>query len=179
MGNSTQKSTDEYIREHRNRVQEKLLKIVRELYNRAEAHDKSKLEDPEYTGWRQMDKEPRYKYGTPEYFAKMRKYQWVFDEHYKKNRHHPEYWQGFFHEMDLVDFLEMIIDWCSYKEDIHAEEMIEIVTENCERFHFPPLLKDLAINTLKNYIVEMSDEWSDLGIKKPDIDEIDWSDWYN
>lgn len=173
----TQKSTMQFIREHRNFVQEKLLKIVRELFNRAEDHDKSKLKEPELSGWLAMDKEPRYKYGTPEYFDKRERYKWVFEEHYKHNRHHPEYWKGFFNEMDLVDFLEMIIDWCSYKENISMDEMIQIVTENCERFNFPPLMKDLAINTLKNYITSEPDIWEEIGIEKPSLKDVNWNDW--
>lgn len=172
-----QKSTRDYIREHRNHVQEKLFKIIKELWKRAEDHDKSKLQEPEYSGWKSMDLEPRYKYGTKEYFDKMKRYKWVFDLHYKNNRHHPEHWQGFFNDMDLLDFIEMILDWCSYKENITSAEMIKIVEENCDRFDFPPLLKDLAINTLKNYITEEPDFWEELGLPKPDPSNLDMSQW--
>lgn len=177
MKKSTQVSTENYIRKHRNNVASRINKIIKELFRRAEEHDKSKLQEPELSGWKEMDKEPRYPYGTPEYFDKMRRYQWVFDAHYKANRHHPEHWQGFFIEMDLLDFLEMILDWVSYKEDITINEMYKIVSENCERFEFPPLMRELAINTLKRYIVREDDIFDEMGVPHPDIDTIDWSKW--
>lgn len=66
-------STEEYIIRHKANVQSRMLKLSQLLKNRADLHDNSKLEEPELTEWKKMDKEPRYPYGSPEYFDKKKR----------------------------------------------------------------------------------------------------------
>lgn len=170
-----EKTTKEYIYSHKLGVQKKLYTLIEELKKRADEHDESKLKEPEYSGWVQMDKEPRYPYGSEEYYDKMNRYKWLFDEHYKANRHHPEHWQGFFSDMDLIDLLEMLVDWVSYNDRLTSNKAIILVEEQCKRFDFPPLLKDLILNTLRNYICSPSTIFDELNIPLPDVDHLDLS----
>ena len=150
--------TVDYIIEHKKRVQKRLLAVANELIDRAKHHDDSKLEDPELSGWVEMDKEARYKYGTPEYQRKLNKWKWLLRLHWKNNRHHPEYFDnlvlGKETERDLLDLIEMVADWISYKDDLRYSEASELVKKQCERYGFSEEISDLLLNTLKNYYVE-------------------------
>ena len=100
--------TEKYIRAHIQRVQNWLSHFSRQLYIRGNNHDASKLQSPEIEGWSQMDLEPRYPYGSPEYEDKKRRYEWLFHAHYSRNRHHPEYFDihdNKTFEMDLMDLI--------------------------------------------------------------------------
>lgn len=169
--------TVRFIKNHQHKVQRNIYLLCSKLIKRAEEHDKSKLQEPELTGWEEMDKEPRSEYGTPEYFEKQEKYRWVFEHHYRNNRHHPEYWQGFLCEMDLIDVLEMICDWASF-DNMTDLDAIKIIEQQMDRFGFDGLLKNLILNTFKNYFcitesekekIKFNEKWGDL-INKNSID---------
>lgn len=149
--------TEEFIREHQHKVQQNIYKLCKVLLRRAENHDKSKLQEPEKSGWEAMDKEPRYPYGSDEYFDKQERFKWVFEEHWKNNRHHPEYFCGFISEMNLIDIIEMICDWASF-DYMTSTDAIEIIEEQMERFGFSGVLKDLILNTYSRYFVISDDE---------------------
>lgn len=148
--------TLKYIYEHKAKVQKWLFLFSSELYKRALEHDNSKLEEPELSGWIAMDQEPRYKYGTKEYKNKVDRYQWLMREHWSKNRHHPEYWDIHKDEKDkdLIDIIEMMVDWLSYRDHISYVEASELVKKQTERYNFSEELSDLILNTLTNYYVD-------------------------
>ena len=100
--------TEEYIKGHISRVRRHINTFIQLLIRRAENHDKSKLEEPELSWWKEMDKEPRYPYGSEEYKQKIKRWNKVFKHHYQYNRHHPEYYEYGVSEMTLIDIVEMI-----------------------------------------------------------------------
>lgn len=162
------------IRAHQHKVEQNLLKICSLLIKRGQEHDNSKLKEPELSGWEAMDKEPRYPYGTEEYFDKQERYKWLFEEHYKNNRHHPEHYKGYLCEMDLIDVIEMICDWASFDE-MTDEDAISILEQQMDRFGFDEILKNLILNTYKNYLcitdeekekLEYQRKWGELLDKK-------------
>ena len=71
-------STREYVEKHKRNVSKRIQMFISLLRNRADNHDNSKLSEPEYSLWCAMDMEPRYKYGTPEYEDKLRRFRKVF-----------------------------------------------------------------------------------------------------
>lgn len=158
--NNNQISTEEYVNGHINRVQKWINKFTAVLFNRGIVHDKSKLREPEFSMWKKMDEEPRYKYGTKEYNEKINRYKEVFDLHYRQNRHHPEHWSGFYSEMDLIDVIEMLCDWLGYKDDITIKEAEELVNMQCKRYEFNSTFQSLLYNTLKNYFTVSENEKS-------------------
>ncbi len=148
-GNSTRDS----IINHRRAVQRWMQQFAITLLRRAENHDNSKLKSPEFELWEQMDSEPKYAYGTKEYFEKMDRYRPLFELHWKNNRHHPEHFERSYDDIDLIDILEMICDWLSYKDNLTYTQASELVSMQCERYNFSEELRELILNTLKNHFI--------------------------
>ena len=69
-----EQSTENYIHKHIQSVRKKMSEIAGIIVERAEHHDESKLKDPEFSGFVQMDKEPRYEYNSQEYKDKMKRF---------------------------------------------------------------------------------------------------------
>lgn len=159
MGRKVQKLilmdiTLEYIYKHKASVIRWMEVIIDELKRRAITHDNSKLIEPEISGWRKMDKEPRYPYGSKEYFDKLERYKWLLKTHWKRNRHHPEYWQIniFRKDKDLLDIIETVIDWLSYKENVLSlKQALKIIDAQTKRYGFSSELTELIKNTIINY----------------------------
>lgn len=169
--------TLKYIYRHKALVIKWMNIFIDALKHRANVHDSSKLEEPELSGWEAMDLEPRYDYGTPEYFEKVNRYHWLLELHWRRNRHHPEYWQIWKdrHDMDLLDCIEMIVDWLSYSDKkLTYRKAKKLIEQQVKRYSvdvlFPPL-SELIRNTIVNYFVDFDPgdlEYEDL-IKKDHI----------
>lgn len=145
------------IIKHRKSVKAKLDFISEEIKKRGEEHDLSKLQQPEL-GWLiQMDKEPKYQYGTPEYFEKMKKWQKFFIHHYINNRHHPDHFKFGICDMTLIDLCEYIADIISYYDEMHVGDALKTVEEQKERFGFDEQLSQILKNTLLEYFSWVGD----------------------
>lgn len=152
--------TVSYTQEHIYNVRKLLNKFADVLKQKGETHDQSKLEEPEVYGWAAMDLEPRYEYGSYEYYDKLRRFSEVFNHHYKVNSHHPEHFVNPEHEMTLIDMVEMLCDWFAYKQDIPIREGVELIREQCNRFGFSDTIMSLLTNTYREYI--NSDLFNDI-----------------
>lgn len=148
-------TTKEYVEKHQRTVRKRLSHFSTILQSRAFIHDESKLQEPEYSLWKQMDEEPRYPYGTKEYISKLDRWQHLFRMHWNdsRNRHHPEHFTNPITEMDLMDMIEMLCDWLGYKEVLSYTEASKLVDSQCKRFNFPDEFRYLLLNTLTNYFV--------------------------
>ena len=138
--------------------------FVQLLLKRAINHDKSKLEEPELSWWKEMDKEPRYPYGSEEYKQKIKRWDKVFKHHYKYNRHHPEHYEYGVSEMTLVDIVEMMCDWLGYKDTISISEALKVCDEQMKRYDIPDDIRQIIFNTLLRY-------YSLMGGFNPNYDE--------
>lgn len=143
--------TEEYIKGHISRVRKHMNTFVQLLLKRAINHDKSKLEEPELSWWKEMDKEPRYPYGSEEYKQKIKRWDKVFKHHYKYNRHHPEHYDYGVSEMTLVDIVEMMCDWLGYKDTITISEALKVCDEQMKRYDIPDDIRQIIFNTLLRY----------------------------
>ena len=152
--------TVSYTQEHIYNVRKLLNKFADVLKQKGETHDQSKLEEPEVYGWAAMDLEPRYEYGSYEYYDKLRRFSEVFNHHYKVNSHHPEHFVNPEYEMTLIDMVEMLCDWFAYKQDIPIKEGIELIREQCDRFGFSDTIRSLLTNTYREYM--NSDLFNDI-----------------
>lgn len=152
--------TVSYTQGHIYNVRKLLNKFADVLKQKGETHDQSKLEEPEVYGWAAMDLEPRYEYGSYEYYDKLRRFSEVFNHHYKVNSHHPEHFVNPEHEMTLIDMVEMLCDWFAYKQDIPIREGVELIREQCNRFGFSDTIMSLLTNTYREYI--NSDLFNDI-----------------
>lgn len=185
--------TKDMIISHVSRVRKHLDVIIRLLYNRKLMHDASKLSEEELPIWEKMDSEPRYEYGSPEYFDKIKRYKKVFDIHYKKNRHHPEHYPEGVWNMTIIDIIEMMCDWLGYRDSLSYTDAIKIVAEQMFRYKIinqeeyeqtlsnpiilkkedPNILKIVILNTLKRYFSRLGnlEEFTPEGIEEEIINE--------
>ena len=121
-----------------------------ELYNRAENHDRSKLEKPEVT--QLVDATKKLKsltYGSKEYSdilnTELKEFK---DHHYSNNSHHPEFYDNGIEGMDLVDVVEMLCDWRAATERHENGDIYKSLEINRNRF----LISDQLMNILKNTV---------------------------
>ena len=145
------KKTVKHILKHKKSVRKKLMFIASEITKRAVSHDDSKLQTPELEWLIQMDKEPKYQYGTPEYFDKMRRWEKFFKHHYKNNRHHPDHFSNGVSDMTIVDLCEYVSDIISYYDELHPEGAIKTIAAQAERFKLDDQLVQILKNTLLEY----------------------------
>lgn len=156
--------TEEYIKGHISRVRRHINTFIQLLIRRAEKHDKSKLEEPELSWWKEMDKEPRYPYGSEEYKQKIKRWNKVFKHHYQYNRHHPEHYEYGVSEMTLIDIVEMMCDWLGYKDTTTVTEALKVCDEQMARYDISEELRQIIFNTLLRY-------YSLMGGKNPNYDD--------
>lgn len=134
---------------HINRVRELLHQFSFELQLRGVHHDKSKF-DPIETGplnelQELIERDGRVDFGTPEYKQRGEVLNAMLPHHYACNRHHPEHFENGVAGMNLVDIVEMFVDWraaCERGGD-DAMNLSYVV----EKYGIPPMLESIFRNT--------------------------------
>lgn len=125
-----------------------LHRFARELLDRADTHDQSKLFSPEVELFTEFTpKLAASTYGSSEYEEFRKKMAPALAHHYAKNRHHPEHFKEGVNDMNLVDLVEMLCDWKAASlrhDDGNIRKSIEI---NSERFGIGPQLTRIFENT--------------------------------
>lgn len=136
-------------REHIRVVQSLIHDVVKELLNRANHHDASKLVEPEVAVFDKFTPMLRHTtYGSDDYKRCLDGMGEALKHHYENNRHHPEHHEDGIDGMTLVDLVEMICDWhaaTQRHEDGDIHRSIEI---NQERFGYGDQLKRILHNTV-------------------------------
>jgi hypothetical protein len=140
--------------EHINLVRKMLRIAATEILKRGETHDLSKFSPAEVEMYAVYT--PRLRgmtYGSEEYrqcLAEM-KAQGGLEHHYANNRHHPEFFgQDGINGMNLIDLLEMFIDWSASSRrhaDGNVARSIEI---NRSRFQMSDQLVAIFQNTVRD-----------------------------
>jgi hypothetical protein len=124
--------------------------FAKELLDRADEHDASKLEEPEASGYAGVvHKLHGLTYGSPEYKAGLAEIRPTIDHHYANNRHHPQHWKNGVRDMNLVDVVEMFCDWLAASkrhDDGNIHKSIEI---NGTKFEMGQVLTSVFENTAK------------------------------
>lgn len=147
-----EQATNNQTREHIENVRNLLNMMVRELLRRGEIHDQSKLGDLERSTF--VEFTPKLKdstYGSDEYKGFLKAMGPALDNHYANNRHHPEHFPNGIEDMNLIDVLEMVLDWkaaSSRHSDGNIWKSIEI---NYGRFGFSEELKLILQNTIRDF----------------------------
>ena len=97
---------------------------IKELLDRGEKHDTSKLEDPEVDTFDEYtDKLRDVTYGSQEFNDYKKQMKPALDHHYANNRHHPEHFKNGIRDMNLIDIMEMLCDWEAYGPLFLVEEI--------------------------------------------------------
>lgn len=141
------KETLKHIRE----VQKNLLSFLIELNGRVSHHDESKLEEPEASGFEKVTSNLKsLTYGSDEYKQQLKDMKPFLDHHYENNRHHPEHHADGIKGMDLVDIVEMLMDWWAATARHADGDIMKSIEINQKRFGYSDDLKQIFINTINN-----------------------------
>lgn len=134
---------------HIERVRNLLNMMVIELLRRGELHDQSKLVSPEVQLLAKAPAQETLKYGTPEYEESVKNLDSALEHHYANNRHHPQHWKRGIRDMNLIDLLEMFVDWKASSECYNAGNLRLSIETNGKRFNMPPELVEIFENTVE------------------------------
>ena len=133
----------------------KLLRMAAvELLVRGEIHDQSKFSPEEIHTF--VEFTPKLKgstYGSEEYKGFLREMKPALDHHYSHNRHHPEFFENGIMGMNLIDVLEMYVDWLASSmrhADGDVNRSIEI---NKTRFEMGDILTQIFRNTARDFTI--------------------------
>lgn len=136
--------------DHIKKVRDNLFVVRNKLEHRANVHDASKLEEPELSGFAEMQGAFKNKaYGSPEYMATIALFKPIVDHHYQHNRHHPEHWPNGIDDMSLLDIIEMLADWKAAGERYKNGNLLQSIEINVNRFNFSDQLTAILVNTAK------------------------------
>lgn len=130
-------------------VQSFIHRFIKELLDRAEMHDQSKLTSPEvelFAEW--TPKLAESTYGSEEYRSFLEKMGPALAHHYAKNRHHPEHFKNGVEDMNLVDLVEMFCDWKAATMRHNDGNLRKSIEHNANRFNMSPQIVRVLENTV-------------------------------
>jgi len=134
---------------HINHVRTFGLKAVKELLDRLNNHDKSKMEDPELPVFMEFtNRLGTVEYGSEEYKKFLKDMKPALDHHYANNTHHPEHFENGVDGMNLVDLLEMLLDWKASTLRSKGGDVRKSLEMNKERFKMSDQLVSILNNTI-------------------------------
>lgn len=137
---------------HKQNVMEFIQRMCGDLDRRKILHDNSKLDDPEKKIFDEYTpKLANSIYGSEEYKSYLEGMKVALKHHYANNRHHPEHFENGIKEMNLVDLIEMLADWKAATLRHNDGDIMKSIEINQERFGYGDELKQIFINTVKDY----------------------------
>lgn len=136
--------------EHIRKVQARIAEFQAALDDRAALHDRSKLEEPEKSGYDELTANlADLTYGSAEYRAALAAAKPVIDHHYAVNDHHPESHTNGIAGMSLLSIVEMLCDWEAASERTKQGSIAASLTHNRMRFQIDDQLASILENTVK------------------------------
>lgn len=143
-----EKATNADTSQHIRLVQKLLHLLVKQLLDRADDHDLSKLERPEVEMFTKFTAQlAGMTYGSPEFNECKRQMGPALAHHYAKNRHHPEHFKAGVDDMTLVDLVEMFCDWKASSMRHNDGNILKSIEINADRFRLSPQLVKILENT--------------------------------
>jgi len=125
-----------------------LNKFCTMMFDRANCHDQSKLEEPEKSGFDEFTPKLRaMTYGSTEYQQSLKDLQPILAHHYAANRHHPEHFDDGISGMNLIDLNEMFADWYSAVKRHADGDIMKSIEINRKRFNIDEQLVRIFQNT--------------------------------
>ena len=133
-------------------VRDLINKFCIELIKRGDVHDQSKLEDPEKEIFDRMTpKLAGTTYMSEEYKEMLKELKPALDHHYKNNSHHPEHYDNGIDGFDLLDLVEMFLDWKAATKRHADGDIIKSIEHNATRFKMSNQLVQIFQNTVDRY----------------------------
>jgi hypothetical protein len=163
---------------HISNVSAMIDKIIVMLMERSINHDKSKLEEPEFSTFMiYTEKLKDSIYGSDEYNQSLKEMKPALDHHYANNRHHPEHYTKYvcnecskeyiklqakcdqcghlqlqaesdISQMNIVDLIEMICDWKAATLRSADGNLKKSIEINSNRFKINNQLKQILLNSV-------------------------------
>lgn len=146
MTQDSRQATVDHIEEVRNN----LAQVISDIAHRKLVHDRSKLEEPEKSGFDRATNLKGLTFGSDEYNAQLADMQDILDHHYHHpdNRHHPQHFEMGLEGMNLIDMLEMVADWVAAVKR-HADGNIwDSLEYNRQRFDMNEQTYIMIANTI-------------------------------
>lgn len=138
--------------QHINLVRRLLRQAAVELLLRGESHDLSKFSPEEVEMFTKFT--PRLRgmtYGSEEYRACLAEMGPSLRHHYENNRHHPEHFEDGLDGMNLIDVLEMFIDWLASTRRHADGDIFRSIEVNRDRFRMSDQLAAIFRNTARDF----------------------------
>lgn len=134
---------------HIERVRNLINNCVKNLLDRGENHDQSKLEDPEVSAFTEYTpKLAECTYGSEEYRGYLEAIKPALEHHYANNSHHPEFYKNGIDDMNLLDLVEMLCDWKAASERHNDGNIRKSIEINGKRFEMSPQLIRIFENSV-------------------------------
>lgn len=144
-----EKATNADTSRHIRTVVRLLHLAVKELLDRADAHDQSKLQPPELAYFTEYtDKLKGCTYGSAEYESYLKAMAPALEHHYARNAHHPEHYQNGVWDMNLFDLIEMFCDWKAATLRHDNGNLRKSIAHNAKRFNIEAQLTRILENTV-------------------------------
>lgn len=156
--------------EHINLVRRLLRIAATELLIRGEIHDQSKFSAAEVEMYAKYTPKLRgMTYGSDEYMQclKEMKEDGGLLHHYANNRHHPEWHPEGINGMNLIDVLEMFIDWLASSKRHEDGSILRSIELNQGRFNMSPQLAAMFRNTVAVFEAPPQEEEIKIGGTDP------------
>lgn len=135
--------------EHIGVVRGYLADVVKQLLDRAQDHDASKLVDPELATFDEYTPKLKHStFGSDEYKGFLVGMGEGLQHHYQSNRHHPEHFADGIEGMSLIDLVEMICDWLAAVQRHADGDIRRSIDINQARFGYDDQIKRILHNTV-------------------------------
>jgi hypothetical protein len=148
--------TNAATQEHINLIRVLLRIAATELLKRGEIHDLSKFSPEEVEVFTEYTSKLKgTTYGSAEYKQFLAEMKPALDHHYANNRHHPEHFENGIDGMNLIDLIEMFIDWLASTKRHANGDIMKSIELNETRFKMSPQLVSIFKNT-----VDLTSKWN-------------------
>jgi len=126
------------------------LDVTNKFWKRLCDHDESKLNPPEKEIFDEFTPKLKHStYGSDDYKQFLKDMKPALDHHYANNRHHPEHFPNGMNDMNLIDLLEMLVDWKAATLRHDDGDILRSIEINQERFGYSDEMKELLLRTVE------------------------------
>ena len=134
---------------HIHKVQRLLSVCICKLQERLIVHDRSKIFSDELEHFANLETDIReIEFGTDQYSKQLGMLDTALEHHYRENRHHPEHFVDGINGMNLIDILEMTVDWIAAAERSKNGNVLRSLPFEKERFGIDDQLYRIIKNTI-------------------------------
>lgn len=135
---------------HRKMVIDFATDFCGDIMDRADRHDESKLHSPEkerfdFVGTHQHLS--KHTYGSDEYKKSLEYLGPALEHHYEANDHHPQHFKDGIDGMNLMQLVEMWLDWCAACKRNKNGNIRQSLEVNKDRFGLSDQLYHIFMNT--------------------------------